>query len=59
MSQLEVLVAQGNRRAQHARQVTAHLDAYLSSTQLGITLAGLGWLGEPFLAQIIEPFFSP
>jgi CBS domain containing-hemolysin-like protein len=59
-SQLDALVAQGSRRAQHARQVAAHLDAYLSATQLGITLAslGLGWLGEPFLAQMIEPFFA-
>ena len=60
MSQLDALVDQGNRRARHARQVTTHLDAYLSATQLGITLAslGLGWLGEPFLAQMIEPFFA-
>jgi CBS domain containing-hemolysin-like protein len=59
-SQLDTLVAQGIRRAPLARHVTTHLDAYLSATQLGITLAslGLGWLGEPFLAQMIEPFFA-
>src|SRR4029077_7009425 len=59
-SQLDALTAQGHRRARQARQVVAHLDAYLSATQLGITLPslGLGWLGEPFLAQMIEPFFA-
>jgi CBS domain containing-hemolysin-like protein len=59
-SQLDTLIAQGNRRAGFARQVTVHLDAYLSATQLGITLAslGLGWLGEPFLAEMLEPFFA-
>lgn len=38
-------------------QVHSHLEAYLSACQLGITFAslGLGWIGEPAFAHLIEP----
>ena len=59
-SQLEALDETGEKRASFARHVVAQLDAYLSATQLGITLASLalGWVGEPFLARMIEPLFA-
>ena len=59
-SQLETLANEGHKRALAAQHVTSHLDAYLSACQLGITLAslGLGWLGEPFLAQLLQPVFG-
>ena len=59
-SQLEALTAEGNRGAGIARQVMGNLDAYLSACQLGITLAslGLGWVGEPFLARMLQPLFA-
>lgn len=58
-SQLDTLAEEGNTRAAFARHVRDHLDAYLSATQLGVTLAslGLGWLGELYLEQMLEPLF--
>lgn len=56
-SRLETLIQEGSKRAVYAKRLTDHLDASLSVTQLGITLAslGLGWVGEPAVATIILP----
>src|SRR3954453_10120668 len=59
-SQLDALVEEGNLHASFVKHVRAHLDAYLSATQLGVTLASLalGWIGEQFLEKMVEPSFS-
>ena len=56
-SRLETLIQEGNKRATYAKKLTDELDEALSVTQLGITLAslGLGWVGEPFVAELILP----
>jgi CBS domain containing-hemolysin-like protein len=59
-TQLTELADEGSARAKMARRLTKHLDAYLSATQLGITLASLalGWVGEPAFEHLIEPVFE-
>ena len=59
-SRLDALLKEGNKRAVYAKKVTEHLDAFLSVTQLGITIAslGLGWIGEPTVAKIMHPVFE-
>jgi CBS domain containing-hemolysin-like protein len=59
-TQLDVLVAKGNRRAKIARRVIGNLDALLSATQLGITIAslGLGWIGEPIFLELLHPVLT-
>lgn len=59
-SRLDALIKEGNSRAEYAKRVTEHLDAFLSVTQLGITIAslGLGWIGEPTVAKLLHPLFA-
>ena len=59
-SQLDALAEEGNVRAGFAKHIRAHLDAYLSATQLGVTLASLalGYLGEQYLAEMLQPLFG-
>ncbi|KKO52910.1 hemolysin family protein [Paenibacillus sp. DMB20] len=57
-SRLTQLVSEGNMLAGVALKVNRKLDAYLSATQLGITLTslGLGWIGEPAISELlVEP----
>src|SRR5215831_15824634 len=59
-SHLKTMAAGGSRRAGLLRAIKDNLNAYLSACQVGITMAslGLGWLGEPFLARMLQPFFA-
>jgi CBS domain containing-hemolysin-like protein len=47
-------------RGRTLAKVHGQLDAYLSACQLGITLAslGLGWIGEPAFASLLEPLMG-
>ncbi|HEY3379196.1 MAG TPA: hemolysin family protein [Armatimonadota bacterium] len=60
-TRIKELEEHGNIAAKSISFALEHLDAYLSVTQLGITLAslGLGWIGEPAVAHgIVQPLFN-
>src|SRR5216117_4486455 len=59
-SHLKTMAASGSKRAGLLRAIKDNLNAYLSACQVGITMAslGLGWLGEPFLARMLQHFFA-
>ncbi|HKZ02144.1 MAG TPA: hemolysin family protein [Pyrinomonadaceae bacterium] len=59
-SRIEALSAAGHRGAKRVLNLLDNLNAYLSASQLGITLAslGLGWVGEPVIARLLERQFS-
>ncbi|MCL4866270.1 MAG: hemolysin family protein, partial [Gemmatimonadales bacterium] len=59
-TRLDELSRAGDRKATLARRAVQSLDRYISATQLGITLSslGLGWIGEPALAHLIDGGFT-
>ncbi|SHL33135.1 hemolysin family protein [Phytopseudomonas punonensis] len=59
-TKVEGLAAKNGWRGHILRTVHSQLDAYLSACQLGITLAslGLGWVGEPAFAHLLEPLLT-
>jgi len=59
-SKIDQMANQGDRLAKAAQTALKDLDRYISATQLGITLAslGLGWIGEPALAGLVDQFLG-
>ncbi len=58
-SRLERLAADGGLFSTRALWLVDRLDNSLSVCQIGITMAslGLGWVGEPAIARMLEPTF--
>src|SRR5690606_10546482 len=59
-SQIDIKAREGHRMASLSKHIIAHLDAYLSATQLGITIAslGLGWIGEDVVSELVLDFMA-
>ena len=59
-TRMQQLATEGSRRAKSVLDLLNHLDTYIAATQLGITISsiGLGWIGEPAIAHLVEPLFE-
>lgn len=55
-SRIQTLATAGNAKAKRLLNLLDNLNAYISATQLGITMASLalGWIGEPVFAHLLE-----
>ena len=53
LSEIRAMANAGRRGAHLLEHIVKRLDVYLSTCQLGITLAslGLGWVGEPLVVR--------
>jgi CBS domain containing-hemolysin-like protein len=56
-TRIDQLLAEGSRMARPVRRALDNPDQFIAATQLGITMAslGLGWIGEPALASMLDP----
>ncbi len=59
-SSIELLARKGARGAARVQNMLENLDVYLSAVQMGITMTslGLGWVGEPAVARLLEGFLQ-
>ncbi len=59
-TRIDTLAQLGDFRAKIAEKILTQMTAYLSGAQVGITIAslGLGWLGEPYVAHVINPLLK-
>src|SRR5215210_9559613 len=58
---IEHMAEQNRFGARLALRMLTNIEAYLACCQLGITMAslGLGWVGEPTVAALLEPVLVP
>lgn len=56
---INLMANQGSKSAILTQRIQINLESYLAACQLGITMAslGLGWVGEPVVAALLEPLF--
>ncbi|MBI4348391.1 MAG: DUF21 domain-containing protein [Elusimicrobia bacterium] len=59
-SKVEVLARKGSPTGLLLQDMLRNLDTYLSAAQFGITMTslGLGWIGEPAVAKLLEHYLS-
>jgi putative hemolysin len=55
-TRIDQLIAEGNRFARPVRRALSDPESYIAATQLAITMTslGLGWIGEPAVASIVQ-----